>query len=508
MSGEPNRTKDGLIRYGLLAAAWVSILLFTGCSGPGPSNGFEGNPLYPDQTRVEPPHSSYTSHSQSSLDRRVSSTDDREPPSLPDQPLTLDQAISIGLSRNPEVHSALEKIKIARAKLGQAASGYYPHLSSGISYTRTNQAAQSFFMKVSQQNLSPTANVNDPQETGNYRSELRLSYPLFSGGQVVHRTAAAEKRIELRTYRKKGVQNQLIHDITRAFYQIQKAREQKRIAEGSLNAVQSQLDRVNKQVREGAALESDKRSLEVRVAETRQRKIRAQNAIEQGRTALKTLLGLDGDPSIRVQTKEDETVEESIPDSNDALRKAYRHRPELAGAKSMVEARKRKLLEAQGDYYPELQAFGAYGHDHYQLDYTDDKYSWTLGIELSYDLFSGFRAQEKAREARHNVREGMTRQRKTRLMIQKEVRNARVALRNDLSQLEVTRTSVESAQEALRMVRSQYREGAVPVTRFLEAEADLSEARSRHQSAVYDVYISRNNLKRATGELLKEDIKQ
>jgi outer membrane protein TolC len=63
----------------------------------------------------------------------------------------------------------------------------------------------------------------------------------------------------------------------------------------------------------------------------------------------------------------------------------------------------------------------------------------------------------------------------------------------------VTEKAVAAAEEALRLVREQYQAGTATVTRYLEAEAALADARSRAISSRTDVRRSGAELRKAIG---------
>jgi outer membrane protein len=490
-----------VLKHVRFLTAFVLLVLLTACQGPGPApRSIYQNDVQDRQrnTNTDIKNTSSKTEASDSLGHN------RAHPSIPDEPLSLSQAIRIGTARNPDVKTAVQRIQIARARLSQAEAAFYPQLSAGLSYTRTNHPAQGFFMTVAQREFDPRANVNDPGVNENYRTEVTLRYPIFRGGRDLNRAAAAEKRVRARDARRDAVENQLVYTITEAYLSILSARQQRVIAEKSLSTVRAERDRVRKQADRGAALESDVQSLNVRLSDARRKKIRARNAIEQARVALKTLLADASDRTVKIEKRGPESVGRSTPPRDDAIQAALSQRPEFESARYRVEALRKRLEAVKGERYPVLQTFGTYGHDNDAIEYTDQKDSWAAGIELEYKLFTGFSTREKLREARHALREARMQLKKTRLMIRKEVEKALIRVDNRLAELEVTEESVNSAREALRIVERQYEEGAVPVTRYLETETDLTRSRSKQKAALYGVRKAQANLDRALGNNLTE----
>jgi outer membrane protein TolC len=63
----------------------------------------------------------------------------------------------------------------------------------------------------------------------------------------------------------------------------------------------------------------------------------------------------------------------------------------------------------------------------------------------------------------------------------------------------MAQAGLQSASEAFRLVQEQYRQGAATVTRYLEAEADRSQAEIRHVLTQYQNQTSRADLHQALG---------
>ena len=67
--------------------------------------------------------------------------------------------------------------------------------------------------------------------------------------------------------------------------------------------------------------------------------------------------------------------------------------------------------------------------------------------------------------------------------------------------LEVSRTSVQQAEESLRMVRDRYESGLVTITELLRAEDADRSSQTSYWESVYRYMVSYAALELATGEL-------
>ncbi len=118
-------------------------------------------------------------------------------------------------------------------------------------------------------------------------------------------------------------------------------------------------------------------------------------------------------------------------------------------------------------------------------------------VEMS--LFSGFRDSARIKQAKHQLAIARKNLTKTQLQIENEVKSAQLKLIEALNRVNVTKASVASAEEALRMVKAQRDAGIVTVTRYLEAQVARDQAYARKIAAFYDALSAQAQLNQAIG---------
>lgn len=421
------------------------------------------------------------------------------PPPAPSGPLTLERALTLAFGRNPDLRAAAERIEAARARAGEAASAFYPHVAVRSSYVRTDNPAQAFGMIVSQRRFSPALDVNDPGTTENYRSEVVGYLNLFRGGQDAANVGAADHGARASALERSAIRNALGEAVVSTWYAVLGAREQVEVARASAQAVESELAEARKRFEAGALLKSDVLSLEVRLAAAREGHVRARNAVETALEGLRVLVAAAPGESFEIDPRP--PAEETGPGATlqENLGRALRERPEVHAAAAAAEARRREVDAERGAWLPRVDAFGSWGQDHDAFEWDHDQDHWTLGVVVEMDLFSGFRTAHRARAAERRLGEARALQDKVRLEIEGEVKTAQLALEDARERVGVTEKSVAAAEEALRLVGEQYKAGTATVTRYLEAEAALADARSRAIAARYDVRRAEARMKKAVG---------
>ncbi|HSP97658.1 MAG TPA: TolC family protein [Candidatus Dormibacteraeota bacterium] len=415
------------------------------------------------------------------------------------QPLSVEDAVGLALSQNPDVRAAAERIGEAEARLGEATSAFYPRVDGRIGFARTDNPAQAFAMILNQRKFNFDLNFNNPGPTQDVRPEIVGAFPIFRGGQDYLRRQAAELGVETAKLERLAVRNALTEAVIDAFYALVAAPQLADSAGASVRAVNTALDHARTGFDAGTVLKSDVLSLETRLAEAREGQLRATNAIELARTGLRTLLGQPAGQPLEITPPVGDTTP-TLPDTADAaVTRATAARPEVGAAASQVAMREREVKAERAAYLPTIDIVGGYGNDSsdFQLSHNTD--SWLVGATAELNIFSGFRTREKVRAAESQLAQAREVERRTRLEVEREAQNAFLSYGEARQRDAVSQSGLAAAEAALRLVEEQYRAGTVTVTRYLEAEAARSAAQSRAIVARYDVRRADAALQKAIG---------
>lgn len=414
-------------------------------------------------------------------------------------PLTLEEAIALALERNPDLRAAAARIAEAGARVREATSAFLPGVEGRLSYARTDNPAQAFGMIVSQRRFAPTLDVNDPGATENFRPEIVGSISLFRGFSDWHSREAATLGLEAQRLEREAIENALRSAVTQTFFAVLSAEEEVTVAQASAEAVSAELKLTKERFERGAALKSDALSLEVRLTEAEEASVRARNAVLVAKAGLRSLLGLERTASLELARPPAGGRPPEVAAPEEAVERALSARAEIQAAERLVLLRSAELLAERGAYLPRLTAFASYGQDARDLELSRQVDSWTLGVEMELDIFSGFRTSARVAAAEARVREAREAVRRARLAVEEEARAAFAALAAARERVRVTEAAKARAEEALRLVREQYQAGTVPVTRYLEAEVGRADARFRSVAARYDLERAAAALRKAMG---------
>jgi len=413
---------------------------------------------------------------------------------------TLEQTIDTALANNPELGIMQARIEQANAQLGESLASFYPQIKASLSYQHSDNPAQAFAMIIAQRRLSFTgSDFNHPGGVDNYRPQVTASYSLFRGGQDYYRKQAAELGVETSELEKSATRNQLVNNVTAAYYGELAAMEAHEISQRSIAAVQSELDQSRIRFDAGTLLKSDVLSLEVQLAEARDAEIQTANAIELAQSMLKTLLGLSANEAFAINTTQQAVLPAAPAVFDELLNQALSSHPELKAAEKRIAIAEQQLNVAQAAHLPRADAFVSYGSDSKDLAFSSNRDNVTAGVMVEVDVFSGFATQERIKKAEHELTAAQETARQTRLRIENQLKSAQLKLQEALSRAQVSSVAVQSAEEALRLVNEQRQAGVVTVTRYIEAEVARDKAHTRQITARFDALRAEAELKQATG---------
>lgn len=417
--------------------------------------------------------------------------------------LSLLEMIDLAFAQNPDLAAAEARMGQAEARVAEVAAGFYPQLTARVGYDYTNNPALAFAYIVAQRRFNANTSdfngqVNNPGWVSNFRPEVIGTINLYRGGQDSYLQKAAELGVKAAELEHAALRNRLAAAVTSAYYAVVSAPKQAAVAQRSVNAVEKEMQLTRARMQEGAALQGDVLSLEVRSKAARESELQARNNINLSRSALKTLLGESGKelPAPR-------ETELPLPVMKDNLLalfdQAFAQRPEILAAEHQVQIRQHELDAANGAILPRINAYAAYGSNSQTPNPSAYKDNTSIGINAEMDLFAGGAINARISGAERRLVEAEAVQEKTRLDVENEVRQAHSTLEQALERVKVAEAGVGSAEEALRLVNEQYREGTATVSRYLEAETDRASANLRALVARFEAQVAEAQLMQAVG---------
>lgn len=454
--------------------------------------------------------------------------------------LPLDQARRIAVSSNPDVHAAQARLEAARARIAEVLAAFLPTISFKHTSTRTFRTPPSrprLVTAIQGVQQLPTA-TSDPlagispvlrplfepligassfqlQSNANPFSDhstgFTISWTVFDGfireaqvQAVKHLRHAAQRSLA-------DVQRLILRAVDTAYYQVQLAEEQLRIARADEAFSRDQFEETEKLRAAGRATPADVANFRVRMLGAQADVIAAIGLRDSGRVTLAELMGqpdvmLGGEVTLAPLSEESDR-DLAYVDAMPWIERAIANRPDLRRLSAIVESERQNVQAVRGLFSPAVGVSGSWGFDRTSsFHYGERDQSSAAGVEVRWDLYTGGsrRAQMRAAQAVHA--EATARLKRLQLAVRAEVRGASIDLIDAQEQIRLQRENLRTSLENRRIIRAAYFGGKETLTRLNEAQRDYIQAdvslalsRIRLRQAWSDLYAAAATYGDATG---------
>jgi len=419
-------------------------------------------------------------------------------------PLSLQQAATIAMEKNPLRKAALADTKAASAGIQEARSFLVPHITFSETGTRGDDPVYVFGSKLRQQRFTSNDfalnQLNTPLPFGNFSTRFGGTWNLFDSFASWHGVSRAKEMNTASTHQLERTDQEILFRVVQAYYGVLLAAKQLEVSDQAEKTAKSIMDRSQARYDSGVVVESDLLSAKVRLTSREQELIRARNNLELARAQLNTAMGV---PVDALYQPADPLAERNLasPALADVEQKALSTRPDLKRIEAQQSAQELSVAIAKSSFGPRLKAFAGWEMDNPTLLAGGGGNNWLGGVELQFDLFEGG-AKRAALSREHAVAEKIAALKQAASdAVRLEVRQAYYDLDSNRQQVGVARSSIAQAQESLRINQDRYEGGLITITDLLGAEEAARRSQTDYWQAVYQFHISSANLELASGTL-------
>nr|WP_237087523.1 TolC family protein [Nostoc sp. PCC 7120 = FACHB-418] len=409
------------------------------------------------------------------------------------QPITLTQALELARRSNRDLQVSLLELQRTQALLKEAQAALLPNLSVSSDVTRSQSASG----QLQDELISKQGGVGNNDEPGTaFNSQAQLSYDLYTSGRRKAAIQEAEEQVRFNELDVERQSEEIRLSVTRAYYDLQQADEQVRIARSAVENAQASLRDAEALERAGVGTRFDVLRSQVNLANNTQQLTNNLSRQQTTRRQLATLLSVPqavnisaADP-VQLAGLWNQSLEQSI-----IL--AYQNRPELhqqLAQRNISEQQRRQALATLG---PQVSFVANYN----LLDQFDDGVGLTdgysVGVRATLNLYDGGAARARASQARANIAIAETRFASQRDQVRFQVEQAFTNQRSNLENVQTANVALEQAREALRLARLRFQAGVGTQTDVINSENDLTQAEGNRITAILDYNRALAELQRA-----------
>ncbi len=408
--------------------------------------------------------------------------------------LSLDEAITLAMEHNPQLGAAREDVIMAGENLNQAASKIQPRLD--VVTTRT---APVDLPKYSLMSSDIT-----------WRTNFSLSQPIYTGGAISNGISAAGDYLEGAKAAYQRTRQQVAFAVRQAYYRVLTAEEQVQVSQEVVDSAKEHLRIAKLRYGAGVAPEFDVLAAQAYVARVQQGLISAQTELSIAREALNSVLGVSLPEGTVLKTPPPCRIPKV--DSDSLKAEALAHRPDVIAARATVTANAARVAAERAAHQPTVSA---------SIDYTliptvtipgTDvvvvKNSGNFVIAANWHLYDGGEVTARIRAAEAQLRRSQQELAALELQVSLEVKSAYLQVQAAVAQKEAAGKEVEQAKEAHRIATLRYQEGVGTSVEVLDAEANLSGAKTRLNTAIYNLNLAVSALDLAVGRTWTPPMKQ
>ncbi len=227
-----------------------------------------------------------------------------------------------------------------------------------------------------------------------------------------------------------------------------------------------------------------------------QQLIVARNATEKDKLALARTIGLPLAQSFNLADKAPFAPFDQL-DVDATIRQAHANRKDLAAMVEQTKASEEQRKAATADRFPTVKADVDYGdigvnvrHSHGTIDATGT---------LSVPVFKEFALRGEAQVAQSQLDTQRAQLSDMNAQVDADVRDALLDIASTQQQVEVARSSVDLANEALSEAQQRYANGVSDNLAVSQAEQSVAQANDQYVTSLYQHNVAKLGLARALG---------
>ena len=413
--------------------------------------------------------------------------------------LSLQDCIQIALQNKADVRIARDQMRIAGAQRQAAWGAYLPSLSFSLRGSQTEQGVGRRFFS----GIEFTAPASRREY---YSSGLSLNQPLFTGGRLLNAKKYADLNYVQAQVGYEATREQVILDVTNAYFEVLRSREFVRVYEQTLESSEAQVELVQERYNLGAVAQSDVFKAQTRAGNDRINLLQQQNTLSLRKRNLNLVMGRD--PSAAVVLPDFNYAPPEIPDMEQAKQQALQANRDLAQYQLDVQKSRANLAIARSNLLPSLNAFMGYDRTGFSMQdlYKDFDLNWSysFGVQVSVPIFNNF--QNRTRVDTRRLENSIARQRyqDARLAIEMQAENLIQQLETYREIIALNEINLNSAEEDLRLARERYNIGQATLLDVLDAQAALTNARRILVYTKFDAKTQEAQLEALLGELINK----
>jgi outer membrane protein TolC len=328
-----------------------------------------------------------------------------------------------------------------------------------------------------------------------HETKLTLVQPIYHS-EIIQNYKIRKQYTEIARIDVERYKQELIREITKAYYEHQKASNLVKLADTTLVLVRENL-RVSRRLFENDKVTVDAvyRS-ESELSKVEVQRAQARNFLEATRSYFNFLLNRSLDTAIDLMIPDPYPIGISL---NDASQSAMESRDELMQIREYQQLNAHVTDLYRGNNIPGLFGVVDYGYQGEEYRFTGDDDFMLASLVMKWTLFQGTVNHQKVKQSQIEGNKLEELFLETQQQIKLEVINYYYALQAAYESVQSARKQVTSAQRAYELISRKYSEGQSSLLELIDARSSLTSAAANTIIARSDYFSSLADFEYATG---------
>lgn len=416
--------------------------------------------------------------------------------------LSAKEAVDYALKNSSKVRNALTDIKIQLQTNKDVTSAALPKVNGYVSGTN--------YMDIPTQ-LVPGEFVG---QSGFIPVQFGTRYNVLYGvdfrqllfdGQVFVGLQAREASIEMATSAAAVTEELIKANVYKIYYQLVVGRKQSQLFDINIARTEKLLHDTRELFKNGFQEKLDVDKVTVNLSNLRTEKLKIENRLRTGNTALKYLMGMPvGDELVLTDTVSEANMRSDLLPEDSVQ---YENRKEYQAMKATEKLQTYNVKRYQLSKLPTVSLTGTYSQNAQRNRFNFFKAgepwfkSTYLGLRIDVPIFDGLSKNAKIETARLELEKTRTSLEDLKNNIATEMDTARISLQNALVTMDAQKTNMELAEQVYNQTKLKYEQGLGSNLEVTNAEADLKTAQNNYFASLYDAVVARIEYLRAAGKL-------
>ena len=407
-------------------------------------------------------------------------------------PLSLQDAINLGLKQNLGLLLSHADIGSARGQRWEQLSALLPHVTGApyVAETKLNIDELGFSGLASIFHLSPSVGP-----FSYFDARANLTQTLFDW-KSINATRAAGQSLKSALYTFKDARDLVVLAVGYTYLQAIADEARVETAEAQVKTAQAIYDQASDQVNAGTSPAIDGLRAKVELQTRQQQLIQARNNLAIQKLTVGRVIGLAPGQEFEFTDKSPYQPFEGI-SVEEALKRAYASRSDYLAAMSDVRAAEFARRAAVAGYLPSLSFNADYGlggsHPSTATPVADARGTLTIPI------FQGGSVHGDVLQAEARLAQSRERLDNLRAQIDSDVRTALLNLQSAADQVNVARSNIDLAQETLIQSRDRFSAGVTDTVEVVQSQEAVATAHEQYISSLYNYNYAKISLARALG---------